>query len=94
MCKFVRYHENGLINVNTITKIEFDPSSERILRIHVSDPRILLLYSDDYDDRKCIRDFIDDLRYHFTLTDQPPSFWDLMCDIERWLDEREVQDAN
>lgn len=90
MAKFVRCGEDMLVNIDTISSIEFHPNSEIVLSIHTNDPKMLLLCKDKPWDRKLIRNFIDDIRSYFTLVDQAPGFWELLYDIEKWLDEREV----
>lgn len=83
-----------LINIDTISTIDFYPNSEMIiLSIHTNDPKMLLLYKDTPLDRKSIRNFIDDIRSYFTLVEQTPCFWELLTDIEKWLDEREVKNG-
>ena len=90
MAKFVRCGEDMLVNIDTINTIKFDPHSEFVLSIHTNDPKMLLLYTNSPYDRKSIRNFIDDIRSYFTLVDQAPGFWELLYDIEKWLDEREA----
>ena len=91
MAKFVSAGRNSVINIDQITTIWFHPEkpfkNNIVLHIYTVNDGLVWTYDDTDYDRKSLRKFIDDIHCHYELTDQPPSFWELISDIDDWLKE-------
>ena len=95
MAKFIKIREHQYINLEQITSIEFDSAARTQYYTNPCISFSIMMsngqchyFSDRKDNLEDIRRIIDDIRYHNEMTEQPPSFWDLTCDIEEWLNER------
>lgn len=94
MAKFIKVCNGSYVNVDQITSIMFDPHSfGLVLSIHTSDDKISWAYSNTENDRKAMRQIVNDIRAWYEGPDQLPSFWEMICDLDVWLKTQEEQNG-